>query len=226
MSTPPSLAPECRDVHDPEYWHAELRPLLVELDLALQSAVPKAHDVFVSHLKKPVNRPLLSNLVRYFVLEYLKAANIDARDLEEDEGWALKNLSNNGIEILYRGSCIRFRKSMDPPAPSTEAGKNFYQQVLSQEFGTVVINILILWNLNSSLQYVGEMYIVRLIRVRGRKVKYEWRKAVDLSVINISEPVEPEYVLPADLPIGNADEPERDQPGDEERERGTGTDAD
>jgi hypothetical protein len=44
-------------VHDPDYWHEELKPLLYEVDLALQDAVPKAHAVFTNHIKKNVNRP-------------------------------------------------------------------------------------------------------------------------------------------------------------------------
>jgi hypothetical protein len=76
------------------------------------------------------------------------------------------------------------------------------------------------------LQYEGEMYIVRPVRVRGRKVKYEWRKAVDLSVVDISQPVESEYALPSELPMDGTDDTEQDQSRDEEQERGTGTDAD
>jgi len=64
-------------VHDPDFWVQELDPLLKELDFAIQIAVPKAHKFFSEYHKKPINRPLLSNLIRYHALEYLWSHGFD-----------------------------------------------------------------------------------------------------------------------------------------------------
>jgi hypothetical protein len=95
-----------KHVHDPEYWLQELEPLLKELDFAFQVSVPKAHQFFTDYHKKPVNRPLLSNLIRYHALEYLWSHGFDTDTAKEEgaEGWGFRGLPNNGIELLYKQS--------------------------------------------------------------------------------------------------------------------------
>jgi hypothetical protein len=145
------------NLHDPEYWSNELEPLLKDLDFAFHLAVPQAHRFFTDWRKKKVNRPLLSNLIRYHVLEYLWTRGFDGATAKEDEGdgWGLRGLPNNGLEILYRQSCIRVRKGIDPPFPNTASAENFYQQKLFEASGDegVLTNLLILYNLDASLQY-------------------------------------------------------------------------
>ena len=202
---------------EPDFWHEELKPLLMELDLALQNATPKAHKVFSDHLQKPVNRPLLSNLIRYFTLEYLKSANYEASDLEDDDAWALRNLSNNGIEIVYRGSRIRIRKGVDPPCPSTGASRDFYQLVLFEDLekGQVEINILVLWNLSKELLYESEMYLIKPSKGNRKYVKWSWRISVVLGApIDLAGPVEPEYMHSSELPVdpNEVDESDKEDP--------------
>ncbi|HXJ39031.1 MAG TPA: hypothetical protein VNH18_07120 [Bryobacteraceae bacterium] len=208
------------NLDDPDYWHEELAPLLREIDLALQASVPQAREFFDTYLKRVVNRPLLSNLTRYFMLEYLKKTGFNPRDLDDEDGdgWSLKNLSNNGIEIMFRGSCIRIRKGVEAPLPATRAAQDFYQQVLNQEFAqaTVLTNIMVMWNLTRGLEYEGEMYLLRPKSGNRKKVKLAWRKRVQLDRISITQTVEPAYGLPSDLPI--------DPAADTERKDKTGTD--
>src|SRR5206468_1492413 len=100
----------------------------------------------------PVNGPVFSNLVRYEVLEYLRAHGIDAREEEEGEeqlgpidGCDRRSLPNNGLELIYRGSCLRVRKGLEPPMPTTQTQKNWYQQnlfVSESDVGTVLTNLL------------------------------------------------------------------------------------
>src|ERR1039457_5988292 len=124
------------NVHDPEFWHDELQPLLVDLDFALRVATPKAHAVFDDYLNKPVNRPLLSNLIRYFVLDYLKSHGHSAAEIEDDlDAWGLHGLPNNGIEISDKRACMRIRKGTEPPCPNTRSQRDFYQQWLWAEDG-------------------------------------------------------------------------------------------
>src|SRR5215472_1793667 len=162
------------DVNDPDYWLQELEPLLRELDFALRVAVPKAHNFFTDYEKKPINRPLLSNLVRYYTLSYLWANGYNAK--EEGEGdadsWGMRGLPNNGIELIFRQSCIRVRKGVEPPCPMTASSRDFYQQVLFDEAGTgIVTNLLVLFDLDGELQYDGNMRLVRPIKGTMKYVK-------------------------------------------------------
>jgi len=107
--------------------------LLRELDFAFRVGVPKAHLFFTDYHKKPVNRPLLSNLVRYHALEYLWSRGFNDAKEEGDDGWGLHGRPNNGIELLYKQSCTRVRKGIDPRYPTTTASTEFYQQKLFEE---------------------------------------------------------------------------------------------
>ena len=190
------------NVHDPEFWHEELQPLLIDLDFALNVAVPKAHAVFSEHLKKPVNRPLLSNLIRYFVLDYLWSRGHSAAEIDPDT-WGMRRLPNNGIEVIFRRSCIRIRKALEPPLPMTASAQDFYQQLLSEEFNdtSVATNLLILWNLNAKLEYAGDMRLIRPVNGTPRAVQWDWAKKVVLTSVDPGRVVTPEYSQPTDLPI-------------------------
>jgi hypothetical protein len=213
------------NVHDPDYWHEELRPFLVDLDFALQLAVPKAHKFFSSYEEKPVNKPLLSNLIRYYVLEYLWSRGHNAKESDPD-GWGMRSLSNNGIEVLYKRSCIRIRKGLEPPCPMTSSAQDFYQQSLFEECGedSVVTNLLILWNLRYDLQYSGDMHIVRPVNGDAKTVVCDWSKRVVLGKASIDpECVVPsEYALPTELPLDPSIQSEDED--EDEDEEGTGTD--
>jgi hypothetical protein len=116
------------NINDPDYWVEELMPLLTDIDFALKVGVPKAHSFFTDFHKKPVNRPVLSNLIRYHTLEYLWAQGFDNSTAKEEgeDGWGLRGLPNNGIELLYKQGCVRLRKGIDPPYPTTVASEDFY----------------------------------------------------------------------------------------------------
>ncbi len=205
------------NVHDPEYWHEELQPLLADLDFALRVATPKAHAVFTDHLQKPVNRPLLSNLIRYFVLEYLRSRGHSASDIEDPDSWGLRGLPNNGIEIIYKRSCIRIRKGIDPPCPNTQAQRDFYQQRLWEDDGedAVATNLIVLWNLGLGLLYEGDMKLVRPLKGNAKWVRLEWSKQVIVLSVDPDAIINSEYSRPSELPL------QRD--GIDER---TGTDGD
>lgn len=212
------------NVHDPEYWHEELQPLLVDIDFALRLAVPKAHTFFAEYVKKPINRPLLSNLIRYFVLDYLLGQGRDAVEFGDPDSWGLRSLSNNGIEITYRRSRIRFRKGIEPPCPTTISAQDFYQQWLSEEFTQdgVVTNLLILWNLDAQLQYSGDLRLIRPVDGNRQFAEWEWSKRVALTAVDPGRVIGPDYSLPSELPL-DPSQPSQDLEDDEETE-GTGTD--
>lgn len=197
------------NLHDPDYWLEELEPLLRELDFAFQVAIPKAHKFFTDYHKKPVNRPLLSNLIRYHALEYLwsKGYNDAKEEGDDPDGWGLRGLPNNGIELLYKQSCIRVRKGIEPPCPMTAAAKNFYQQRLFAEaIAGVVTNLLVLYSLSADLQY-GGMQLMRPVKLlRGKngspKVKCDWSQTVVFgATVDLNKPIPVKYSLNPDLPL-------------------------
>ena len=197
------------NVHDPDYWLSELDPLLRDLDFAFRLAVPQAHLFFTDWRKKKVNRPMLSNLIRYHVLEYLWTQGFDTATAKEDEGdgWGLRGLPNNGIELLYRQSCIRVRKGIDPPYPNTTSAENFYQQKLFEESGDsgLITNLLILYNLNSKLQYDGKLLLMRPTKLNARKktVKCDWVKSVEIRSVDPSRVIPADFMHGRELPFGN-----------------------
>jgi len=212
------------DVHDPDLWVELLKPLLLELDFAFQIAVPKAHQFFTNYHKKPVNRPLLSNLIRYHALEYLwSSGHSDAKE-EDEDGWGFRGLPNNGIELLYQQSCIRVRKGIDPPYPTTGNAEDFYRQKLFQEMESgVKINLLILYNLNSQLQYDGKLSILRPVKLikKMKKVTWDWRRTVTPSEFSVMKPVAPEYMHATDLPMEHDTQAGHEEV--KEKTAGTGT---
>ena len=214
-----------KPVNDPNFWIEELAPLLREVDFALRLAVPRAHSFFIDFHKKPINRPVLSNLIRYHALEYLWSRGFEATDEAEqsdDDEWNLRGLPNNGIELRYKQSCIRIRKGIDPPYPTTTASQDFYQQKLFEESdGDVVTNLLVMFNLDDELQYDGKLKLMRPTRlnVRRKMVKCEWSKTVEISAIDLRRAIAPEYLNDGDLPLS-----EQDGSEEKDRKRDTGTD--
>lgn len=181
-------------------------PLLQEIDTGLRHAVPKAKAFFETYQKKPINRPLLSNLIRYFTLEYLRAHGKEAseEENESDGSWGFEGLSNNGIEIHYRNSRIRLRKGVEAPMPNTHSSLQFYQQVFPEMEDTqIYANLIVLWNLNAKLEYDSDM---QLIRTKGlsrnkKEVTYIFRHKVVLTGVDLTRVVESEYSLPSELPM-------------------------
>jgi hypothetical protein len=194
------------NVQDPEFWVEELMPLLTDIDFALKIAVPKAHGFFTHFHKKPINRPVLSNLIRYHALEYLWAQGFDHTTAKEEgaDGWGLQRLPNNGIELLYKQSCIRLRKGIDPPYPTTGASEDFYQQALFGELDRgVVTNLLIMFNLDANLQYDGKLRLMRPEKLNARRklVKCTWVRTVELQSVDLTQAVSPEYQHASELPL-------------------------
>lgn len=199
---------EIPDVHDPEHWLRELRPLLDEIYFAFQVALPTSLKYFNEYRRKPINGPLLSNLIRYEVLEYLKGRGISAHEepggeAEPLDGCGLNSLPNNGIELVYRGSCIRLRKGLEPPMPTTLVQEEWYQQYLPFEDGgpTTITNLLILWYSNGQRELAG----LKLLRTKGvgrKSVVCDWEVNVPAPYIPISGVIPPEYSKDPDLPLG------------------------
>jgi hypothetical protein len=206
---------ELPDVHDPEYWLQELRPLLNELHFAFQTALPSAVDYFEEYRRKPINGPVLSNLIRYEVLEYLKSHGISAREEREPEGigpldgCALNSLPNNGIELFYRGSCIRLRKGLEPPMPTTETQKEWYQQELGlvYEDGSpaTLTNLLILWYSDGARKLIA-LKLLRTKRVLRKSVACDWEIPVPAPEIPIDRVIPSEYSRGSDLPLDGSDD--------------------
>jgi hypothetical protein len=193
------------NVHDPDYWVNELMPLLKEIDFALQISVPRAHQFFTEYLKKPMNRPLLSNLIRYYALEYLRSRGFDDAQEEGADGWDFRGLPNNGIELLYRQGCIRIRKGIDPPYPTTTSSEDFYQQKLFDEIDSgIQTNLLVLFNLDATLQYDGKLRLMRPEKLNAKKklVKCDWSRTIQIDAADVSTPVPSQYMHPPELPLG------------------------
>jgi hypothetical protein len=196
------------NLHDPDFWLQELDPLLRDLDFAFQLAVPQAHRFFTDFHKKQINKPLLSNLIRYHALEYLWSQGFDKSNAKEEEGdgWGFRGLPNNGIELLFRQSCIRVRKGIEPPYPTTDSSEDFYQQELFQEEERgVVTNLLVLYNLNSKLEYDGNLRLMRPVKLNSKRriVKCDWQATVQRRNADIGHQVPPEYMHGKDLPFGD-----------------------
>lgn len=197
-----------KEVHDPDHWVQELGPLLKELDFSFQVAVPRAHTFFTDFHKKPVNRPLLSNLIRYHALEYLWGKGFSSAKEESSDGWDFRGLPNNGIELLYKQSCIRVRKGIDPPYPTTGSSEDFYQQRLFEEIDHgIVTNLLILYNLDGDLQYDGKLQLMRPERLNPKKkiVKCEWKRTIAMTALNVAAPISPNYMHGSDLPLDDTE---------------------
>lgn len=200
------------NLHDAEFWIGELQPLLKDLDFAFRLAVPRAHLFFSDFHKKPINRPLLSNLIRYHALEYLWSQGFDNAREEGDGNWGFRGLPNNGIELLYRKSCIRVRKGIDPPYPTTSSSEDFYQQRIFEEIDSgIVTNLLVLYNLDSQLQYDGKLRVMRPEKLNSKRrlVKCDWHRTLELNTVDLSRPVAPEYMHGRDLPLDRDSHQER-----------------
>jgi hypothetical protein len=201
------------NVHDPDYWLQELDPLLKELDFAFQVAVPMAHKFFTDYHKTQVNKPVLSNLIRFHALEYLWSNGFETAREEGEDGWGLKGLPNNGIELRYRQSCIRVRKGIDPPYPTTASSEDFYQQKLFDEMDLgIATNLLVLFNLDGKLQYDGKLRLMRPIGlyIKRKTVRCDWIRTVRLNAADVSTPVTSEYMHAPDLPLDGTEEQRRD----------------
>jgi hypothetical protein len=215
------------DVHNPDYWLRELRPLLDELYFAFQAALPSALKYFDEYRNKPINGPVLSNLIRYEVLEYLKGHGISAREESDGDevgpldGCGMNPLPNNGIELMYRGSCIRLRKGMEAPMPTTETQKGWYQQALpfevdgENETTETFTNLLILWY-SAGYRTFGGLKLLRTKGVGKKSVICDWESPVTAPLIPMSNVVPSEYSNDPDLPL--------DQCGDSDSFGDTGTD--
>ena len=131
----------------------------------------------------------------------------------------MNSLPNNGIELVYRGSCIRLRKGLEPPMPTTLTQKEWYQQCLPFEDGdpTTITNLLILWYSNGQRELAG----LKLLRTKGvgrKSVVCDWQVDVPAPYIPMSDVVPSEYGKDSDLPLGAEDN------GDSEDLDYTGTD--
>jgi hypothetical protein len=214
------------DVHDPEYWLQELRPLLDELYFAFQAALPTALQFFDVFRKKPINGPVLSNLIRYEVLEYLRGRGISAHEDDSDidaigplDGCGMNSLPNNGIELVFRNSCIRLRKGSEPPRPTTDSQIEWYQQLLpfQEEDGVfIATNLLVLWYGEGQRNFTG-LKLLRTKNVRGSRVQCDWMIDVPAPPVSASENVRSEYRRSPDLPLDGRED-------SDERSSDTGTD--
>jgi hypothetical protein len=196
------------DVHDPDYWLQELRPLLDELHFAFQTALPKAVEYFEQR-NRPINGPLLSNLIRYEVLEYLRSHGISAYEDDSEvlgplDGCGMNALPNNGIELVYKGSCLRLRKGVEPPRPTTEAQRGWYQQELGLRYEddrpVALTNLLLLWYAKGPREFAG----LKLLRTEGvleNSVVCDWEIPVPGPSIALSEVIASEYREYPELPL-------------------------
>lgn len=189
---------------DPDYWLGELEPLLREIHFGLKIAVPKAHGFFADYLKKPINKPLFSNLIRYYTLDYLWASGYHTAKEEDDrdsDAWGMRRLANNGIEIVYRQSCLRVRKGIEPPLSTTKTQNDFYQQVLFEDSDRIITNLMLLFDLNSKPLYDGSMRLVRPVGETRKAVKLQWAATVKLETVDPAALVSHDYSKPEDLPL-------------------------
>ena len=166
---------------------------------------------------------MLSNLIRYHALEYLWSHGYaDAAEEKGVDGWGFRGLPNNGIELIYKGSCIRLRKGIDPPFPTTIASKDFYQQALFEELDSgVETNLLVLFNLDKKLQYTGELRLLRPTGIvkRRKLVSIDWAKSVRFEGLDLGKTIQPTYAHDKELPLGTGQDE-----SEEAKQKRTGTD--
>lgn len=202
--------------------------MLDELHFAFEVAFPRALEYFEIYRKKPVNGPLLSNLVRYEVLEYLKAHGISAREEDESteigplDGCGMNPLPNNGIELVYRGSCIRLRKGVEVPMPTTDTQRDWYQQELPfDDNGPIAVtNLLILWRSDGQRKFAG-LKLLRTKRVLRKSVACDWEVDVSRPSIIPTETIPSEYGKDSELPLLQPDQEatRQDSTGTDDHER-------
>jgi len=205
---------------EPEFWAARLEPLLRELSLGISLAVCAAHRFFKA---QKFNRVTFSCLIRYYLLVFLQARHFDPSEEDDDwVGWDTRQLSNNGIELRYNGSCIRIRNASGMPAPITASTRDFYQQVLFVDKDwEPVINLLVLFKLTPEMQYDGTLRLVRPSTGDESHANFEWDHKVKYPVLDPAEVVLPEYMRPPELPFEMNAEDDPNLFGDD-----TGTDPD
>jgi hypothetical protein len=76
----------------------------------------------------------------------------------------------------------------------------------------IVTNLLVLYNLDSSLQYDGKLRVARPLKLNPKKkfVKCEWSKIFKLHAVeDVTKPVSPEYMHASELPITGDAEPQK-----------------
>jgi hypothetical protein len=193
-------------------------------------AVPQAHRFFAEYERKPINGPMLSNLIRYYALEYLKSRKHNAHEEPIPDSWGMRGLSNNGIELLYKRSCIRIRKGSEPPFPATDSSQEFYQQVFNYEdapgYSGILTNLLVLWDLGTDQQFSG-LKLVRPVDGGIKFAKWDWLVAVPKPVLSLDSQVSAEYMHAQELPLDPSESYEREDDDDSADEGGpdkTGTD--
>ena len=95
-----------------------------------------------------------------FALYDEKVQNEAAAEEADPVQWNVQNLANNGLELSYQGCQIRIRKARGRsiPRPTSATQRGFYMQELldfGEEGSGSVMNLLILWRVDSSSQLLG-----------------------------------------------------------------------
>jgi hypothetical protein len=148
-------------VPDPDEVLGEIRPLTDELWPALESANASAIAFFDRERAGEERRwdaNVHASLTRYFAIQLLDRAGVDAQAESGDLTFERIGLANNGICLMRGRHVIRVRKADDGrlPAPGSLAQEEFYAQQMSLPFNIIGIespddpaNFVILWGISA-----------------------------------------------------------------------------
>jgi hypothetical protein len=195
------------NINGPDHWLGEHKPLLDELNFAYRVFVPRSHEFFTLQ-ERPLNKTLLSNLIRYHVWYYLQSNGFDATEEAEEserdtETWELHPSANNAIKIVYRGSSIRVHKA-DRILSKTA---DFYQPALFEKDGEVsVTKLIVQYILDDDSRYQGLLLTKPVLERVGtteefKVTSYQWLKRASFPELDPSRIVRAEYAHPSELPL-------------------------
>jgi len=140
---------KAKDVPPMQKALADLSPYFQIFYDAFESGDDHSKDFF-KRMNASHDPWLHAHLIRHWVKLYFIQHNVDAQEYEAE------HLANSGLQLSVLPWFIRIRKSLHGavPLPGSRKQRNYYQQVLPQEFGEMH-NLLLLWNATPTGDFKG-----------------------------------------------------------------------
>lgn len=183
---------------DPQIVLSYLQPMLDDIKLAFDAAIPAAHTFFTSE-GEPVERTLFAAIVRWHVKRALRSYGVSEESAERAIEYELDDVSNIGLIINCDGFQIRILKARDSKVPVSGSSlrQEFYQHNLLYEAGEMldlgpsVLNLVVLWETDyvstAALSVACPKCEVEGASEGRRKVECYWQQPITAPVVALPD---------------------------------------